>query len=86
MEFILYIMNYKHGDDVNYEVTLSCLFYTVTVYSKKMFIKMKTIFCDSVHQRTRKVFLSSSVCNLFQFGERQNWSKTAEKVQYSHRT
>ena len=54
MEFIFYITNYEHGDDVNFEVTLSCLFYTVTI-SIKMFIKMNTMFlwlCTSAHKNS----------------------------------
>jgi len=53
MEFILYITNYKHGNGVNSEVTLSCLFYAVTTYFKMMFIKMKTMYlwlCTSAHK------------------------------------
>ena len=54
MEFILNATNWKHGDDVNSEVTLSCFFYTLTV-SIKMFIKIKTLFlwlCTSAHDES----------------------------------
>jgi hypothetical protein len=37
----LYIKNYKHGDDENFEVIFDTTFYTVTVNIKKEFIKMR---------------------------------------------
>jgi len=51
MEYILLVRNYKHGDDVNSEVTTDMFFYTLIIAIRKLFIKMKTIFfcfCTSV--------------------------------------
>jgi hypothetical protein len=41
VEFILYDKNYKLGFDLNSEVKLSCLLYTVSAYVKKVFSSRK---------------------------------------------
>jgi len=82
VECILCVKNYKHGEDMNSEVT-TALFILCSNYKYwegvHQIEKRKQKFLWIVHRCKTKAVLSSSVCNCFSFSSETEMAGSSDK-------